>query len=719
MFSKSYKTNKKKLMKIIKTNGNYQSFMPNKILARIKAQCKDLQGVDADLLFQKIVPNIKDGMTSTQIDEIIAYKAADLIVEHPDYSLLGGRILLTRQAKRIGKECQAVDLTYDLFGAVTFLKKYSVLDDDELPLELPSCMYERVGNFLGNDTKERKAFIDELKSKRISLATPILTNAGTSRKVYSSCNLTCLVGDSLEGIQDTLTSIAKASKEGAGIGLLIDPIRSRESLVSSFKGKAGGVVRLADMVQSTMRFYKQGTRSGSCALYLSVWHRDIMDFLELRLPVGDEKLRARDLFTGIIINDNFMRALINDTDWYLFCPKDIEKAGLTALHTLWGEEYEKVYNNAVELGLGYKISPKKIWDAIIKSCIESGTPYVMFKDNVNRNNMQSNIGTIMQSNLCIEVMQVSRPNYVAQCILGLINLKEHDQLSTIEKSTTVLTTILNRVIDKNVWPDEAAKAAGKEQRAIAIGVAGLADLFAKKSIPFAGEQAKSLNKEISKAIYITAIETSEQLAHADGCYPAWEGSPYQNGITLLGDHGREIRMRNSLVTGYMPSASTSILLGAQECFEPYTSNIFVRSTGAGEFLVVNKYLVEALEEEGLWTADIRNAIIQDEGSVQNIPEIPQHIKDVFKTMWEIPQKEIINMAADRQKHIDQSQSMNLYFNNPDYAKISGALKYGWEQGLKTGVYYTRTERRTDKPKRLFSNTTKPAESLFECVGCSS
>lgn len=875
-------------MKIKKANGNYQQFLPNKILDRIKKQSKDLPGVNPDILFQKIIPSIQDEMSTTQIDEIIAFKAADMAIEHPDYSILGGRILLTRQSKIIDVECEPVDLSYDIFGAITFLKKYSIINENEAPIEIPSMMYNRVSEYFGKNQEEVDLFNSQLKDKKISVATPILTNAGTKRNCFISCNLTVLENDSLEGIQTTLTNIAKGSKEGSGIGLLLDSLRSRESLVSSFNGKAGGIVRVADMVQSCMRFYKQGNRSGSAALYLSVWHRDIIDFLELRLQTGDEKQRTRDLFTAVIINDNFMRALINNEDWYLFCPNDIKKAGLRPFQELWGEEYEAEYNKAVELGLGYKTSPKKIWDAIITCQVQSGTPYVMFKDNANRNNMQSNIGPIMQSNLCvapdtkiltdmgeieiqtvqnksvnvwngmdfsevivrktgvnkrllrvtmtnglhldctpehrfymqsemgetvvvnakdliegdktikfalplstifkrlpddekrkflykynalsyyeiletvdiifasltiksitplpsfydtycfhepkrnmgmfngiltgqcIEVMEASKPGYTAQCTLALVNLKEHSSLETIRESTKVVVRLLNRVIDKNVFPDEYSQLAGLDQRALAIGVAGLADFFAKKEIPFTSDVAKQWNKDIFETMYFAALEESSKMADEDGVYPAWEGSPYSQGITLLGKGNGPIKVRNSLFLGLMPSASTSILLGAQECFEAFTSNVFVRSTGSGEFIITNKYLVEILEKEGLWTPEIRDEIIYNEGSIQNIDAIPQRIKDIFKTMWELPMREIINMAADRQQFIDQSQSMNLYFGDADYAKISGALRYGWEKGLKTGVYYTRTERKTSKPKRLYSSEVKkPIDSPFECFGCTS
>jgi ribonucleoside-diphosphate reductase alpha chain len=388
-------------MRIVKRDKTTQPFTPNKILTRIKTQSKGLK-VDTDVLFQEVIPLISDNITTTEIDEIIAFKAADKIILHPDYSLLGGRILLSRQSKLIGKELQSVDLTYDFFAATTFLTKYSLKDENKIPTELPSCMYNRVSGYLHDDNEaDRLELLDEITTKRGNFATPTYTNAGVpERNGMISCNLTHLEDDSFEGIENTLTKISSASKEGSGIGLLIDNLRSKDSIVESFKGNAGGVVRLADMVQSKMRFYKQGSRSGSCALYLSVWHRDIMDFLELTLPIGDEQLRTRDLFTSVVINDLFMQKLQNNEDWYIFCPNDIKKAGLTPFYELYGEEFENEYYKAVELGLGKKVNPKDIFDSVIKSQVESGKPYVMFKDNANKRNMQSNIGIIKQSNLC-------------------------------------------------------------------------------------------------------------------------------------------------------------------------------------------------------------------------------------------------------------------------------------------------------------------------------
>ena len=719
-------------MKITKRDGSVQPFQPNKILTRIKVQSKDLKGVNPDLVFQKVIPSIKDGMTSTEVDEITAYAAADLIIEHPDYSVLGGRVLITRQSKIIGFPVKDVDLKYDFFGAVTFLKKYSVLNDDERPLELPSTMIERVANFLGNDEQEINLFAEELMSRKSNCASPIYTNAGVpGRGSMISCNLTQNIGDDFDGIEDTLRNVAAASKAGSGIGISIDNVRSEKSLVSSFKGNASGLVRYADMVQGKMRFYKQGTRSGSAALYLHVFHKDILRFLDLTLPIGDEKLRARDLFTAVVIPDLFMKTLEENGDWYLFCPNDIVKAGLTPLQDLWGEEFEKEYWRAVDLRLGEKIPAKRIIDSIINSQVASGRPYVMFKDNANKRNMQDNIGVVSQSNLCIEVFQVSKPNYTPQCTLSSINLAEHNDVDTIDASTRVLVRLLNRVIDKNIWSDDASKNAGLDQRALAIGVAGLADFFAKKGISFESQEAKDWNDKIFSTMYKASVEESMKMAIEEGRnYPAYEGSRYSKGETYIPGwspllEGEPIPMLNSLVLGLMPTASSAILLGSFESFLPVDSNMFTRRVGQGEFLVVNKYLVNDLEKKGLWTKEVRDLIIKGEGSVQNIESIPDDIKSVYKTVWEIPQRLLIDLAVIRNKYVDQSQSMNLYFSDAKYGKILSALTYGWKNGLKTGVYYTRTRSKLETSSKLAGISTeevikeKPADSPFSCFGCSS
>ena len=716
-------------MRIVKRDKTTQAFTPNKILTRIKTQAKGLK-VDSDILFQEVVPLISDNITTTEIDEIIAFKAADKIIQHPDYSLLGGRILLSRQSKLIGKELQPVDLTYDFFAATTFLTKYSKKDNNKTPLELPSCMYNRVASFLHDDNETDKVeLLEELNSKRINFATPTYTNANVSdRGGMISCNLTHLEGDSIEEIEETLKKISYASKEGSGIGLLIDPLRSKESLVASFQGNAGGVVRIADMVQSKMRFYKQGSRSGSCALYLSLWHKDIFDFLELTLPIGDEQLRTRDLFTSVVVNDLFMQKLESGEDWYLFCPNDIKKAGLKPFYDLHGEGFNLEYEKAVNLGIGKKVNPKEIFDALIKSQVESGRPYVMYKDNANKRNMQDNIGVIKQSNLCIEIMEASKPRYTPQCTLASINLSQHDNLKTIEKSQKILVKALNKVIDKNKWSDEWSKNAGVDQRALAIGVAGMADFFAKKKISFESEEAKKWNNDIFETMYKAAVTQSMLLAEEKGeNYPAWNGSKYSKGETYIEGwspkpHGEPIPMYNSLLLGAMPTASSAILLSVFESFEPVTSNLFTRRVGQGEFLVVNKYLVNEFIENDMWNQEMIDKIIKNKGSIQNILDIPENIRFRYKDVWEIPQKVLLDLAIIRNKFIDQSQSLNVYHTDAKYGKIASALMYAWKGGLKTGVYYTRTKSKLETNSKLSANQViieKPIDSQFECFGCSS
>lgn len=717
-------------MRITKRDKTTQAFTPNKILARIKTQAKGLK-VDSDILFQEVIPLINDNITTTEIDEIIAFKAADKIIQHSDYSLLGGRILLSRQSKLIGKPLQPVDLTYDFFAATTFLTKYSIKDENKTPTELPSCMYNRVAGYLHEDNHEDYVeLLNEVTSKKANFATPTYTNAGVpERNGMISCNLTHLEDDSFEGIENTLTKIASASKEGSGIGLLIDPLRSKDSIVESFKGNAGGVVRLADMVQSKMRFYKQGSRSGSCALYLSVWHRDIFDFLDLTLPIGDEQLRTRDLFTSVVINDLFMEKLQNNEDWYLFCPNDIKKAGLTPLYELHGEEFEAEYYKAVELGLGKKVNPKDIFDSLIKSQVESGKPYVMFKDNANKRNMQRNIGIIKQSNLCIEIFQASKPSYTPQCTLASINLAEQDSLESIAKTTKILVKALNKVVDKNKWSDEWSEAAGMDQRALAIGVAGMADFFAKRKISYESEEAKQWNKDITETMYKAFVEESMRLAVEKGeNYPSWEGSPYSKGETYIEGwsplpEGQPIPMLNSLGLGFMPTASSAILLSVFESFEPATANLFTRRVGQGEFLVVNKYLVNELISLNLWTPEIIDKLIANQGSVQSIIEIPEDVRYRYKDVWEIPQRVLLDLAIIRNKFVDQSQSLNLYHYDAKYGKIASALMYAWKGGLKTGVYYTRTKSKLEANSKLASSqitqtVEKPKDSQFECFGCS-
>jgi len=424
-----------------------------------------------------------------------------------------------------------------------------------------------------------------------------------------------------------------------------------------------------------------------------------------------------------------MKKLESSEDWYLFCPNDIKLAGLRPLYNLHGEEFEIEYQKAVDLGIGKAIQAKKIFDAIIKSQVESGKPYVLYKDNANKRNMQDNIGVIKMSNLCIEIVQASQPKYTPQCTLASLNLSEHTNLETIAKSTRVLVRALNKVIDKNKWSDDWSEAAGLNQRAIAIGVAGMADFFAKKKISFESEEAKKWNNDIFETMYKSALTESMLIAEEKGeCYPAWEGSRYSKGETYIEGwspkpEGEPIPMYNSLLIALMPTASSAILLGSFESFEPVTSNLFTRRVGQGEFLIVNKYLVNELLELGLWDNNMIDKIIGNKGSVQNIMDIPEDIRYRYKDVWEIPQRALLDLSIIRNKYIDQSQSLNVYHSDAKYSKIASALMYAWKGGLKTGSYYTRTKSKLEANTKLASMKTevlpeKPKDSPFECFGCS-
>jgi len=738
-------------MKIYKKDGTSQSFMPNKILTRIKKNGKDLN-VDSDEIFKDVIKSIFDGITTTQIDELIANVSINNVTRHIDYDTFASRILISRMYKELSldsylelnnlhpivkerwswlEENEDRDNLFDFFGITTFLKKYSLKNGEGLAKERPQWMYKRIALFLAENKEEAKLFYDNLSNRQISLATPILLNAGTENPSMISCNLTFNHSDSSEGILDTMYDLSISSRNAAGIGVCIDNLRSRKSRVSTTGGNAMGVVKYIRMGQTHADAFNQGgKRPGAFAFYLSLWHKDILDFLSLKLPIGDEKQRARDIFLAVCINDNFMRALENKEDWYLFCPNDIEKAGLRPLYELWGEEYEIEYNKAIALGIGEKIDPVEIWDAILRSQTETGVPYVFYKDNANKYNMQDCFGTIRQSNLCIEITEYSDPENTAQCTLGAIPLP---YCTNFQKASKVLTYILNRVIDKNSYSTERAKTAGLAQRAIAIGIAGLADYFAKNEISFTSETAMKLNIDIQREIYKGFIKGSQKFSADNGItFKNYENSRYAKGQFYPDFHGVKLDlptapMANSLGIANMPTASTSILLGVNECFEPFGSNIMVRKTDLGEFIVVNKWLIRDLETEGILGDDIMNKIIANEGSVQGIHEIPVHLQDRYKTIWEIPQKKLIQMAIDRATYICQSQSMNLYMSNPTYSKIGGALMFAWKNGLKTGCYYLRSESKLAKPKRLNNHIKGSAQvdadlltekDGISCFGCS-
>lgn len=704
-------------MNIIKQDGSSQKFTPNKILTRIKRLSKGLK-VSPEEVFTDSVSGIVDGITTKEIDNLIANTAANKMLISYDYSKLAAKIVLTRQSKIIGVEPVDSDYLMDFVAIVSFLHKYSTKNDKGEPTELPHMMYRRVADHLFKDSKEEADnYYDELRFRNISVATPQLMNFGTNRGSGISCNITSLVEDSKEGILETLNSAALSSSDGAGIGMHIHNLRSKESLVSSFKGLAGGVTRYCDMLQANMRFFKQGNRSGSAAVYLGIWHRDVEDFLELRLQVGDEKKRTRDLFTAICIPDLFYEKLNSQDDsWYVFCPYEVKQAGFKPLYNCYGEEFSKLYSELVDAGLGREVSLKKLWTMLLTSQAEAGLPYTFNWCNANKFNPQDNIGIRRGSNLCIEYLGISRPNYTSQCNLGLLPLHniEKNDFKEIERRTKILVRGLNKAIDVTVWSTDDGKSAGEDQRTLGIGIGGLADYMAKHDIIFDSEEALEFNEKLIEVMYKSAKEESSRLAKEvyKKNYPAWEGSMYEKeGLPML----------NSLLLCLMPSASTSTLLGVNECFEPFQSNIFLRRLDVGEFTLVNKYLQEDLTKIGLWTNEIRNKILKGEGSIQDIDVIPERIRLKYRTIFEYKQKNLIDLAARRQKNLDQSQSMNLYFKAATSGKIGGALNYGWKQGLITGSYYIKTQSSLSLPTRLSTDNNikdKPSDSQFECFGCS-
>lgn len=707
-------------MKVIKLDGSEQRFLPNKIHKRIKTHAKGLK-INADEIFKKTVAGVVDGMDTTSIDELIARTAVEDIIVHPDYSDFAARIIVTRQAKRIGVEPKPEDFMFDYKGIRKFLMLYSERDDNGMPTELPSMSYRRICNFLGNGEKEISEFYDALSTQKISLATPIRVNAGSNgMKSLISCEITSLIHDSRQGIQDTRQRVEDASSNGAGIGHHIHNLRSAKTMVSSFKANAGGVLRYADMMQSSMRFFKQGKRSGSMALYLGIWHLDVPDFIDMYLPDGDEKKRTRDLFGGICIPDLFMEKLLAGEEWYLFCPHQVKQAGFKALHETWGEEFKEVYNQLVEAGLGTRTNPENLYKKIIKAQIKGGKPYIFFWDNVNNNYQQRYLGVCTGSNLCSEYIGFSKPGMSSQCCLGLVNMLRIEDMGEVRYYTKVLTKILNRVIDNNIWSHDWAKEGGTSQRTIGIGVAGLADYFHKNKMDYVDMLA---HEELFRNIYESALEESSRLAREEGLYfEGWDISPYNKGGHQGDIEFKNLPVANSLLIAPMPSASTSLLLGANESFEPFFENIYQRSVSGSQYVVVNRWLVQELEELGLWSKDMAKKIISNEGSIQDIDEIPISIKERYKTVWEHSQKDMIDMAVARQKYIDQAQSFNIYYSNPTYGKVASAIKYAWEKGLKT-IYYSRSKSALDKASRLTdkSSTTKKYDNGLEisCFGCSS
>jgi ribonucleoside-diphosphate reductase alpha chain len=768
-------------MQVIKRNGSKIDFNPNKILTRIKKQAEGLK-INADEVFLKVTQGIADNMTTDEVDDLISVVSESLAMNHPDYSKLAANISISKlhketedsfmkATKRLynagllndfyyNKVKENIDLIesvidykrdyrFDYFGWCSLKDIYLLKIGDEIT-ERPQHLYIRVALMVTNNPTDFKEKYEDLSLQKESPATPIKINIGTNIGQIASCNLSIVPDDSTDGLLSMLNRISVSSSKAEGIGLAISNIRSKESNVGQSNGKAGGILKYLKVVNEALRFWNQrGKRPGSCAVYIEPWHKDVFDILDIRKKTGDETLRARDLFSALWIPDNFMRAVESNGDWYLFCPNDIKQAGLKPFYDIYGEEYELEYNKAVEMGLGSKIKAHDLWLRIIESQIESGMPYMCFKDHANNKSNQKNFGVIHSSNLCSEIMEVTDKETTAICTLTSIPVQkfvvdnEYD-FNELGRVTRSITKSLNIAIDVNEYSTKEGRKGGLEQRALGIGIQGLADTFAMLRLPFVSEEARLLNKKIFETIYYNALRQSCDLAKETGLtYDFYEGSPISQGIFQWEMWGvdeselsgmfdwKQLRkdikkygVRNSLVTTCPPTASSARVIGSNEAFEPFTSNLYVRKVTGGEFAMVNKHLVKDLELEGLWNRDILNELIKNDGSVQSIPVISQEMKERYKTVWEISQKSLIEMSAERAPFIDQSQSLNIFFATPTVGKLTTSHTLAWKLGLKTGQYYLRSQPVEMKGKHLAIDMgkqikpEKPTDSQFECYGCS-
>ncbi|MBN8697863.1 MAG: ribonucleoside-diphosphate reductase subunit alpha [Bacteroidetes bacterium] len=748
-------------MYVIKRDGNRESVKFDKVTARIQKLCYGLDPIHVSPInvAMKVIEGIYEGVTTSELDNLAAETAASLTTKHPDYALLASRIAVSNLHKNtnksfsktmealynyvdpktgkkapliaddvyeiIMKNAQELDSTiiydrdfgYDYFGFKTLERSYLLKLDGKVA-ERPQHMIMRVSVGIHKDDIASAIETYNLMSERwFTHATPTLFNSGTPKPQMSSCFLLTTKEDSIDGIYDTLKSCAKISQSAGGIGLSIHNIRATGSYIRGTNGTSNGIIPMLRVFNDTARYVDQGggKRKGSFAIYLEPWHSDVFDFLDLRKNNGKEEMRARDLFTAMWTPDLFMKRVEANAEWSLFCPN--EAPGLAEC---WGEEFEKLYTKYEQEGRARKTIPARdLWAAIIQSQIETGNPYMLYKDAANSKSNQQNLGTIKSSNLCCEIMEYTSPDEIAVCNLASIALNRfvedgqfnHQRLFEI---TYVITKNLNKIIDRNYYPVAEARNSNLRHRPIGIGVQGLADAFILMRYPFDSEEAVQLNKDIHETIYYAAMTASKDLAKVDGPYETFAGSPVSKGIfqfdmwgvkpsnrwewDVLKEEVKKHGVRNSLLLAPMPTASTSQILGNNECFEPYTSNIYSRRVLSGEFVIVNKHLLKDLVKLGIWNDRLKNKIIAANGSIQNIAEIPDNIKALYKTVWEISQKVIINMAADRGAYICQSQSLNLFVQDPNFAKLSSMHFYGWKAGLKTGMYYLRTKAAADAIK---------------------
>lgn len=763
-------------MYVVKRDGRKEPIMFDKITARVRKLCYGLNPlVEPTRVAMRVIEGLYDGVTTSELDNLAAEIAATMTTTHPDYALLAARISVSNLHKntkksfsetmkdlyeyvnpRTGKKAPLLsdevykiiqknaeqldssiiynrDFGYDYFGFKTLERSYLLKLNGQI-VERPQHMLMRVS--LGIHLEDIDAAMEtyELMSKKFfTHATPTLFNSGTPKPQMSSCFLLAMKDDSIDGIYDTLKQTAKISQSAGGIGLSIHNIRATGSYISGTNGTSNGIVPMLRVFNDTARYVDQGggKRKGSFAIYVEPWHADIFDFLELKKNHGKEEMRARDLFYAMWIPDLFMKRVEENGEWTLMCPN--ECPGLFDTH---GEEFEKKYLGYEKAKKGRRtIKARELWEKILESQIETGTPYMLYKDAANRKSNQKNLGTIRSSNLCTEIMEYTSPDEVAVCNLASIALPmfikdgafDHQKLYDV---TIRVTKNLNRVIDRNYYPVKEAENSNFRHRPVGLGVQGLADTFIKLRMPFTSDAAKKLNQEIFETLYFAAVTASVEEAKNDGAYESFKGSPMSKGEfqhNMWGVKDEELSgrwdwaslrkdvkkhgLRNSLLVAPMPTASTSQILGNNECFEPYTSNIYTRRVLSGEFIVVNKHLLEDLVEQGLWNEDMKQELMRANGSIQNIEGIPEDIKELYKTVWELSMKDIIDMARHRGYFIDQSQSLNLFMEGATMAKLTSMHFYAWKSGLKTGMYYLRTKAAVDAIKFTLDNSAAKKEKV--------
>jgi ribonucleoside-diphosphate reductase alpha chain len=769
-------------MYVVKRDGHKEPVMFDKITDRIKKLCYGLNDlVDSVKVAMRVIEGLYDGVTTSELDNLAAETAASMTIAHPDYAQLAARIAVSNLHKntkksfsetmsdmyhyvnpRTGQQSPLLsdevyevikanaeeldsmiiynrDFNYDYFGFKTLERSYLLKINGKI-VERPQHMLMRVSVGIHlNDIEAVKETYELMSKKFFTHATPTLFNAGTPKPQMSSCFLLTMKDDSIDGIYDTLKQTAKISQSAGGIGLSIHNVRATGSYIRGTNGTSNGIVPMLRVFNDTARYVDQGggKRKGSFAIYLETWHADIFEFLDLKKNTGKEEMRARDLFFAMWTSDLFMKRVQDDASWTLMCPNECP-----GLCDVYGDEFEALYHKYEAAGKGRKtVRARELWEKILESQIETGTPYMLYKDAANRKSNQKNLGTIRSSNLCTEILEYTSPDEIAVCNLASISLPmfiengkfDHQKLYDVTKR---VTRNLNRVIDRNYYPVPEAENSNMRHRPIGLGVQGLADAFILLRLPFTSDEAKQMNQDIFETLYFAAVTASMEMAKEEGAYSTFKGSPISEGefqYNLWGlkdsdlsgrwdwdslrkevvEHG----VRNSLLVAPMPTASTSQILGNNEAFEPYTSNIYTRRVLSGEFIVVNKHLLEDLVKLGLWNDTLKQEIMRHNGSVQNIEAIPQDIKELYKTVWEMSMKDIIDMSRQRGYFIDQSQSLNLFMEGATYAKLTSMHFYAWQSGLKTGMYYLRTKSAVDAIKFTLNNDKKaePVEVIEQPV----